>query len=517
MNAMNAPLYESNSLDVNVVPLYDNGDNTIHECLSGGVGRAVSYRPPRYAIKEVAPYSDAAVLIGSAVFRVLDVSLSGVSALAPIDNSSGLELGSRIQISVVVGDHSLYSGEAEVVRAEDHVGRIRFSFRLVEGYLDAVHIQRLDADSQLQRELRGDLQRSHLLIPAQYREAIARLAHFFQRHRQSVDQYLEKYRTLGLPLPEIAEEVYQSVRDHWYELRNHAAETAIRYIGSPEAYTACKRFTEELVTKQALDGPLIYRSLVKPLGYSGDYMAMIYLYRNQFEGSTIPGKVFHKLMCDEQLGDGIRARKQYLVETIASEYRRFCSQATPETTFQVTSLGSGSAMEVADFLETHRHLDVPIHWSLIDQEEEALTYSYHEIFRIIKSRRLPVEITCLHLSFAQLMKGPLFGLHRRKQHIIYSAGLFDYLRPRTARALVRTLADDLATGGLLLVGNAAAESPLNPWTIEYMADWNLLYRNREEVFAFAEGITGHTTTLSTEPANAFHFLSIRNGAATTAP
>jgi hypothetical protein len=90
-----------------------------------------------------------------------------------------------------------------------------------------------------------------------------------------------------------------------------------------------------------------------------------------------------------------------------------------------------------------------------------------------------------------------------------SAGLFDYLREGRAQTLIRGLYELLAPGGLLAVGNAIAPQPMF-WTPEFLGDWTLLYRTREEMLRLARLVPdGAEVEVVVEPGNAYYFLLVR--------
>jgi hypothetical protein len=100
------------------------------------------------------------------------------------------------------------------------------------------------------------------------------------------------------------------------------------------------------------------------------------------------------------------------------------------------------------------------------------------------------SVNCLHTSFGQLLKaGELFG-KLAPQDLIYTVGLIDYLAPRRAKALVTSLYQHLAPGGTLIVGNMMKTNVGNLWPMEFITDWNIIYRDHAEMEALTADITG---------------------------
>ena len=71
---------------------------------------------------------------------------------------------------------------------------------------------------------------------------------------------------------------------------------------------------------------------------------------------------------------------------------------------------------------------------------------------------------------------------------IYCAGLFDYLADRACRRLMNIFYDMLAPGGLLVATNVTdvmnRSRPFR-YSMEYLLDWHLIYRDGPRVGALA--------------------------------
>jgi len=75
--------------------------------------------------------------------------------------------------------------------------------------------------------------------------------------------------------------------------------------------------------------------------------------------------------------------------------------------------------------------------------------------------------------------------------------------------LVRTLFDQLAVGGLIALGNAMGPND-HFWTPEFVLDWTMLYRTREEMLRLGQRLPETAeVSVEIEPGKAYYFLLIR--------
>ena len=102
--------------------------------------------------------------------------------------------------------------------------------------------------------------------------------------------------------------------------------------------------------------------------------------------------------------------------------------------------------------------------------------------------------------------------------LVYSAGLFDYIRTfddkeKGTIALTKRLFDLLKPNGRLLIGNVSPVlSRGTIWGMECYCDWYLINRTKEEVLAFADAIPKNeikSIQVITEETGINWFLDIR--------
>jgi extracellular factor (EF) 3-hydroxypalmitic acid methyl ester biosynthesis protein len=291
------------------------------------------------------------------------------------------------------------------------------------------------------------------------------------------------------------------------QLRERASRAAEPCMHDPHALAAAKRYTETVLTPLLLSAPMIARAYQKPLGYPGDYQVMLYYYADAFEGDTAFAKLFHKLFVQHPLSAGVCTRKDYVIECMKGELARHT--AASRGTFAVTSLGCGPAKDVSGFIDAQQSWEPQIHFRLIDQETETLQVAFEGAQRALAHSGSRGVVECLNLSFGQLLKSPKLLERGGPQHFIYSTGLFDYLNTPTAQQLIATLYDCLTPGGQMLIANAKGPNHYF-FCPEFVLDWSLIYRTREEMEELARVLPSDAAVdIELESGGAYWFLKVR--------
>lgn len=472
------------------------------------------YRPERQRIRELLSRdSQPRLLINGHEFSVFDISMNGISFLAPGDPSEWA-IDQATEVSLVLHDEELYRGPARVARAEQGPRGSRVGLGLTTGFLDLPEIRRRDDERRLERELQEGPGRVCGLVPDSYRDLMGRVAHFLGFYRRSLSEHEKRYNK-GWPTKEdgsleLAKRVYKSLHGPWWELQLEASRAAVECLSDREVLLAAKDYTEALVTPLVMESPLGSRAYTKPLGYAGDYQTMLYYYNNEFEGDTAFGKFIHKFFVGEYpLGVGVRTRKDFLVDLMEEEHSRVIDSKGEDASYHVLSLGCGPAREVSDFIARKRRWPGEIVWTLIDQEEEPLSIAYRESRREIGKWGSRGHLKLLNLAFVQLLSEGIPLQSPGTQHLIFSAGLFDYLRGSRARTLLQGLYELLQEGGLLAIGNARAPNEYF-WATEFLVDWTLLYRTKDEMLRLADLLPETAEKeVVLEPSGAYYFLLVR--------
>jgi len=76
-----------------------------------------------------------------------------------------------------------------------------------------------------------------------------------------------------------------------------------------------------------------------------------------------------------------------------------------------------------------------------------------------------------------------------KYKLILAGGLFDYLDNREVEFVIKRGFSGLIGGGEIIFTNFSEFNPYINW-IEYLANWNLIYRSREDIYNIIENAIG---------------------------
>jgi len=279
----------------------------------------------------------------------------------------------------------------------------------------------------------------------------------------------------------------------------------IIYALPPEARGAHQDFVRRHWHKLFLCSPFGHRTYHKPIGYAGDYEMMNMIYRNQPEGGTLFEKLIHLLLVSQWPARSVRNRIAHLGGNIVNETAR---AARAGKTARILNVGCGPAREVQDFLK-ETQLSNQAEFMLMDFNEETLLHAGQKLVEAKRqfSRRTPIRTE--QVSVYELLK------RTQRKHagaekfdLIYCAGLFDYLAPDTCRALMQLWYDSLSPGGLMLVANMTDSKPFR-YFIEFILDWQLIYRNSSEILSLVPEHCRETARVVAEPVSVNLFLHIR--------
>lgn len=226
-------------------------------------------------------------------------------------------------------------------------------------------------------------------------------------------------------------------------------------------------------TRIARECPLTRHATDWPRGYPGDAGLLDIIYRHRPEAPDALPERARRLHSAVQAGSpprSVRHRRMLLADAIDE-----ASVNVPGA--EILSVACGHLREAE--------------WSLAlaagtigrfiaaDQDQDSLNQMEADY-----GDRFPV-IAPTPLSVRDLLGGKNQTLGRF--HLVYAAGLYDYLPTPIAQALTKRLFDLLHPGGRLLIGNFGTGIPETAY-MEAVMDWPLLWRTPIEIASFANGI-----------------------------
>lgn len=226
-----------------------------------------------------------------------------------------------------------------------------------------------------------------------------------------------------------------------------------------------------------LCSPFLYRTYTKPLGYAGDYEMVNMMLRNPYEGSSAFAKMLNFALLHTEPVVAHRNRIDYLIETLARETRRRVGRGKT----RVFNLACGPAVEVQRFLRERDESDL-VEIDLLDFNAETLEYTRERMDEARRDGGRETKLRYFQRSVHQLLRAASQGGEEEFSgyDIVYCAGLFDYLSQRVCKKLVELFCTMVRPGGLVIVTNVASSNPRKAW-MEYLMEWNLIYRGREDM------------------------------------
>lgn len=217
--------------------------------------------------------------------------------------------------------------------------------------------------------------------------------------------------------------------------------------------------------------PFTSRAFTKPRGYPGDAVTLDFIYGikplpdagdRMTDINRLYAWEYQTPSCRS-----VRARKAALAREIDKTAARV---ERP----RVLSLACGHLREARDSdAVLSRRIGT---FLAIDQDAKSLD--------VVRAQLTPYGVETVHGS----VRGVLTGKIRHNDfHLVYAAGLYDYLAEPMATQLTNRLFDMLAPGGRLLISN------FNPSLrdigyLEGLMDWQLIYRGDDELLRLASGI-----------------------------
>ena len=205
-------------------------------------------------------------------------------------------------------------------------------------------------------------------------------------------------------------------------------------------------------------------ALRKPHGYPGDFEIIDHIYLEHHAGEPRCRR-WDQFFHAQAATRAVRNRKSY--------FHRLLDQLNEGSSrlIRVLNVASGPCRCVHQWMSAHPESN--IRFDCIDSDQEALQYA--------------AALNAEYLDRITLTHGDALKIElAHRYHLIWVAGLCDYLSDKNTVSLIRRLSTVLAPGGELVLGNFGSSNPSRPY-MEIVGDWKLTHRSERRLLDLAKG------------------------------
>jgi extracellular factor (EF) 3-hydroxypalmitic acid methyl ester biosynthesis protein len=253
-----------------------------------------------------------------------------------------------------------------------------------------------------------------------------------------------------------------------------------------------------------LSSEFLARTNLKPRGYAGDSTMMRMIYEREFRGRSLFSKFMHRHPLDAVAAEAVRSRRRLIADAVKDAQERL---ALRDDRTRVLSVACGPAAELHDIIRSPVDLE-QLELVLLDQDRLALDDARDTIMEIEQRFRGRLDVKLIRDSVRTMIGATDLTARWGQFDVLYAMGLFDYLTPPVARAVLAKLYELLAPGGTLLIGNFHQNNPSRIY-MEYWMDWVIYYRDEAEFLELASELPGADVTLTAEETGSQMFLQVR--------
>ena len=317
-------------------------------------------------------------------------------------------------------------------------------------------------------------------IRSSFKEYTTNLCYDLSVYKKTFDELDLQYKDEPEEIKQLVQKaILDSESEKFWQFFQNAVDELIQNTANfnEEEHQVHGFYFRKQVWNFILCSPLMRRPNLKPRGYAGDSEMMSMVYRNAYEGETTFGKLLHKYTVGLATGHSVRYRRKLILEML-HKAQETISYAPGERT-RVLSVACGPAFEIRDILASVQDFE-NYHFSLLDQDQLALDEAFQLISDIEIKWDAKAQVVYANKSVRWMFGKKTFEQDLGNFHFIYSMGLFDYLVPRVAKAVLKKLYQLLIPGGEIVIGNFHVSNN-DRYFLEYWGDWHLIYRTKNDL------------------------------------
>src|SRR5712691_136772 len=466
-----------------------------YEELDGAQGREVFFRPQRYRALDLLPVRGEVLVSPGGVLAVCtvhDVSQNGVAFEWPAGRAA-LVVGDHLaELTVRFEGYEVYRGEGRVGSVRDVVGAtvVGVSF---EGLLlqvdEILHLRSIklftDSRASSQATWRSPGHERFKVLVSELQLFMLDAEEQFGRVEETLPWHV-LHGDSSLASPARTALIDQIRAGFATDVVRITEEIDAAVRSAPPSHNAALiDWSRRHLHQFFMQAPSMHRAFQKPFGYPGDYEVMRFIYERPFEGQTLFAKAISLAFDQTRAARAVRHRKDLVKRKMAEMIE---SRRCP---LRILSIAAGPAQELYELLQEADDFPETLEIVLFEQDKGALAYAYGRLKPIVDARwSRQVKLVYLHESIKRLLRDSQLFTPLGPFDLIYSVGMFDYLRPATAVQLARTFEGQLAPGGAALIANMVPENP-SRWYMEHHLEWNLIYRSHAELLEIGTRAAPH--------------------------
>ncbi len=395
---------------------------------------------------------------------------------------------------VVLGNRTAYRGKATINQVmETHLAKI-VDFSLGSNWFTTVDTDE-DVESRCNEQIPNVQHARRALRSIDYSFKIVvsdmlTLLRDLHEHLEGLEMELRKARENDRDeleyrvLQRTREEMLPSLEEVFEEF-----EAVCRWIPS-EAFELHLAYAQKHLHPYLICAPFIQRVYEKPFGFPGDYVMLNQLLQNPYQGSSLFAKIINAWIVNSRAGDAYRYRIEHLTKHLLTTLA-----SADSSPVRLLSLGCGAAEELQRVLRDGQFAKCGVHVTLVDFNEPTLIYCKEQLDRLTRAHP-NWRVTYEQLTVQQfLTEASCGGLGRHPFDMIYCTGLFDYLQDRTCNRVIKAFFELLREDGRIIVSNFSHANPIQAF-MNYLLEWHLLHRDREELRRLVPDAIAHDATLT---------------------
>ncbi len=388
------------------------------------------------------------------------------------------------EFRIIVNDRLIYSGRATVSNIVNTGVMLVCEATLDEAWLDIDLFALVSQPKRLQAdftEFLKEWERIHAILP-QYKIILADMQNYFMDLRRWLEQVElgirsspsgERLKLEREVIQQLVPVVLPSINSLFARFEEAADQV------TPELLPLHRSYTKRQLHPLLLCSPFAYRTYHKPLGYAGDYEMVNMILRDPLEGSSLFAKSVNLWFLNQAPAVAHRNRIKYLANILSEETRRLVLNQQSARIFDV---GCGPAGEIQTLLARDDACD-HVAFTLLDFNDETLQHTGKVLEDLKNKFSRKTKFEMVKKSVHQVLKEQGKNVnHRQTYHLIYCAGVFDYLSDRICKRLMNIFYEMLEPGGLLIATNVNSSNPLRNG-MEYLLEWHLNHREPKQLKA----------------------------------